>query len=105
VCGTAIEAPMTITYELEVLKDRGPIQEPHYETADAYAVTAFAATLDEAARKATGYMIDYLVQQQGMDRMEAYVLCSLAGDLKISEVVDVPHVLVSMHLPKNLLGG
>ncbi len=105
VCGTAIEAPMTITYELEVLKDRGPIQEPHYETADAYAVTAFAVTLDEAARKATGYMIDYLVQQQGMDRMEAYVLCSLAGDLKISEVVDVPHVLVSMHLPKNLLGG
>ena len=105
VCGTAIEAPMTITYELEVLKDRGPIQEPHYETADAYAVTAFAATLDEAARKATGYMIDYLVQQQGMDRMEAYVLCSLAGDLKISEVVDVPHVLVSMHLPKDLLGG
>ncbi len=105
VCGTAIEAPMTITYELEVLKDRGPIQEPHYETADAYAVTAFAVTLDEAARKATGYMIDYLVQQQGMDRMEAYVLCSLAGDLKISEVVDVPHVLVSMHLPKDLLGG
>lgn len=100
VCGTAIEAPMRIVYEVEVLKGGRPIREPEYETADYYAVTAFAETLDEAARKATGYMVDYLVATRGLGRYDAYALVSLAGDLKIAEVVDVPHVLVAMHLPK-----
>lgn len=103
VCGTAIEAPMRIVVELEVIKGARPLPEPQYETADFYGVTAFAETLDEAAKKATRYMIDYLVAEHGLERTEAYVLCSLAGDLKISEVVDLPHVLVSMHIPKELL--
>lgn len=102
VCGTAIEAPMRIVFELEVIKGGRFIQEPQYETEEYYGVTAFATTLDEAAKKATRYMIDYLEAEHGMDRTEAYVLCSLAGDLKISEVVDVPHVLVSMHMPKGI---
>lgn len=104
VSGTAIEAPMRIRYSVEVRKDGPALEEPQYETADAYGVTAFATTIDEAARKATGYMIDYLVAEHGLTPEEAYVLCSLAGDLKISEVVDVPHVLVSMHMPKEVLG-
>lgn len=104
VSGTAIEAPMRIRYSVEVRKGGRPLQEPQYETPDAYGVTAFATTIDEAARKATGYMIDYLVAEHGLTPEEAYVLCSLAGDLKISEVVDVPHVLVSMHMPKEVLG-
>jgi acetamidase/formamidase len=100
VCGTAIEAPMRIVYEVNVLKGGRSIPEPEYETADTYAVTAFAETLDEAAKKATRYMIDYLVAEHGLDRYDAYALVSLAGDLRIAEVVDVPHVLVSMHIPK-----
>ncbi|GIV60070.1 MAG: acetamidase [Rhodothermaceae bacterium] len=104
VCGTAIEAPMRIVYEVNVLKGGRPIPEPQYESDDFYAVTAFAETLDEAARKATRYMIDYLVAEHGLTREDAYVLASLAGDLKIAEVVDVPHVLVSMHMPKAVLG-
>ncbi len=104
VCGTAVEAPMTIVYEIDVLKNGRSIKEPQYETAEYYAVTAFATTIDEAAKKATGYMIDYLVDEHGLGRSEAYVLCSLAGNLEIAEVVDVPHVLVSMHMPKNVLG-
>ncbi|MFN2432594.1 MAG: acetamidase/formamidase family protein [Gemmatimonadota bacterium] len=102
VSGTAIEAPMRIVYEVNVVNEGRRIPEPQYETDDYYAVTAFATTLDEAAKKATRYMIDYLVEARGMHRTDAYVLCSLAGDLKISEVVDVPHVLVSMHMPKGI---
>jgi acetamidase/formamidase len=102
VCGTAIEAPMRIVYQVDVIKKK--ISEPQYETADYYAVTAFATTIDEAAKKATRYMIDYLVGEHGLSRNEAYVLCSLAGDLKIAEVVDVPHVLVTMHMSKKVLG-
>jgi acetamidase/formamidase len=104
VAGTAIEAPMRIVYELNVIKGGGSIEEPQYETEEVYGVTAFATTIDEAARKATGYMIDYLVETHGLARPDAYALASLAGDLKISEVVDVPHMLVSMHMPKSVLG-
>ncbi len=100
VSGTAIEAPMRIVYEISVLKGVRPIPEPQYETDEYYAVTGFGTTIDEAARKATRYMIDYLVAERGLTPEEAYVLCSLAGDLKISETVDVPHMLVSMHMPK-----
>jgi acetamidase/formamidase len=104
VCGTAIEAPMRIVLEVEVLKGRPPIPEPRYETDEFYAVTAYAETIDEAARKATRYMLDYLERERGLTRPEAYALASLAADLKISETVDVPHVLVSMHIPKEIFG-
>jgi acetamidase/formamidase len=87
-----------------VIKGGRSIEEPQYETEEFYGVTAFATTIDEAARKATGYMIDYLVETHGLARPDAYALASLAGDLKISEVVDVPHMLVSMHMPKSVLG-
>lgn len=101
VCGTAIEAPMRFVYEVNVLKDRS-IEEPQYETGDYYAVTGFGETIDEAALKATRYMIDYLVESRGMNRVNAYALASLAADLKIAEVVDVPHMLVAMHIPKSI---
>ncbi len=102
VCGTAIEAPMKIIYEVEVIKNGRTIEEPQYETDEYYAVTGFGTTIDEAAKKATRYMIDYLVDEKGMSRNDAYALCSLAGDLKIAEVVDSPHMLVTMHMPKDI---
>lgn len=95
---------MRIVYELTVMKGGRPIEEPQYETDEYYGVTAFATDLDEAAKKATRYMIEYLVEVHGLDPYDAYALASLAADLKISEVVDVPHVLVSMHVPKAILG-
>ena len=104
VCGTAIETPMRIVYEVNVIKGKDKIREPQYETDDTYAVTAFATTLDEAAKKALRYMVDYLEEEHGLDRADAYVLCSLAGDLRIAEVVDAPHMLVSMHMSKKVLG-
>jgi len=105
VSGTAIETPMRIVLTLEVIENTRGMVEPQYETDEYYAVTGFATTIDEAARKATRYMIDYLVAEHGLTPEEAYVLCSLAGDLKISETVDVPHMLVSMHMPKGIFGG
>ena len=49
-------------------------------------------------------MIDYLMDEHQLSVEEAYALCSLAGDLKIAEVVDVPHMLVTMHMSKEVLG-
>ena len=102
ISGTAIEAPMRIVYRVEVLKGHRPIAEPQYETDEYYGVTAYGTTIDEAARKAAEYMVDYLEGEHGLARTDAYVLASLAADFKISEVVDVPHMLVSMHIPKGI---
>ena len=103
VCGTAIEAPLRVVYQLDLIKNK-TLQEPQYETEDYYATTGFATTIDEAAKKATLYMIDYLMQEYNLSENEAYALCSLAGDLKIAETVDVPHMLVAMHMSKEVLG-
>ena len=104
VCGTAIEAPMRIVYEVNVIKTKPHLKEPQYETDEYYAVTGFGTTIDEATKKAVRYMIDYLEAERGMARDDAYALLSLAGDLKIAEVVDVPHMLVTMHLSKSIFG-
>ncbi|WP_299124012.1 acetamidase/formamidase family protein [uncultured Winogradskyella sp.] len=102
VCGTAIEAPLRIVYEIELLKDKS-IEEPQYETNTYYATTGFAPTLDEAAKKATLYMVNYLKANHNLTTDEAYALCSLAGDLQIAEVVDLPNMLVTMHMSKSVL--
>ena len=57
VSGNAMETPMRIVYEISVIKGRRSIAEPQYETAEYYATTGFATTIDEAAKKATRYMI------------------------------------------------
>lgn len=102
VSGTAMESPMRIVYRISVLKNQRSIAEVQYETDEFYATTGFATTLDEAAKKATRYMVDYLMDARGLSREDAYMLCSLAGNLHIAETVDIPHMLVTMHMPKDI---
>jgi acetamidase/formamidase len=104
VVGTAVEAPMRILFRISVVKGHS-IEEPQYETDDYYATTGFGTTIDEAALKATRYMIKHMEDTYGLSRAEAYMLCSLIGDLKIAEVVDLPHVLVTMHIPKEVFAS
>ena len=102
VCGTAIECPLRIVYEIELLKGK-TISEPQYETDSYYATTGFGPTIDQAAKKATLFMVNYLRDEKGLTTEEAYALCSLKGDLQIAEVVDLPNMLVTMHMPKSVL--
>jgi acetamidase/formamidase len=53
----------------------------------------------EAARAATRSMLDHLVRIHGLSGQEGYILCSVAVDLKIAEVVDAPNWIVSAYLP------
>jgi len=101
VCGTAVEAPMRFVFSVNIIKNWN-IEEPQYETDEYYATTGFGITTDEAARKATKYMADYIGATYGLTWKESYMLCSLSGDLKIAEVVDAPNMLVTMHLPKSI---
>lgn len=86
-----------------MIKNGRPIDELGYEFDDFYAVTAYGESIDEAAQKVTRYIVDYLEEVHMMDRTDAYALASLAGDLKIAEVVDEPHMLVAMHISKDEL--
>ena len=47
-------------------------------------------------------MIAYLCRQHGLDEQQAYAVCSVAVDLRISEVVDMPNVVVSALLPRDI---
>jgi formamidase len=46
-----------------------------------------------------------LLQERGFSREQAYVICSVAVDLRISNVVDVPNYAVSALLPETIFGG
>jgi formamidase len=59
--------------------------------------TAFKLLID--ASNALLNMVDYLVDPRGLTRQQAYCLISVAVDLKVSQVVDVPNLIVSAFLP------
>lgn len=103
--GTAVEAPLRIVYRVEVIEGGRHLPSPQYENEEFYAVTGYGETIDQATRRATLAMIDYLVRQHGLDPTEAYVLASVAAHLKIAETVDVPHMLVTMRIPRDVLPG
>jgi acetamidase/formamidase len=64
--------------------------------------TGVAPDLMEATRGATRALIDHLVDVRGLDRQEAYALCSVAADLKIHEVVDTPNWMVGAFIPDDI---
>jgi len=55
-----------------------------------------------AARNAVLAMIDWLGAERGLSREQAYVLCSVAVDLRISEIVDIPNPVVSALCPLDI---
>ena len=57
---------------------------------------------DRDLRDAVRRMIDWLGREHGLSPIQAYLLCSVAVDLHISEVVDLPNVVVTAHCPLGL---
>jgi formamidase len=57
-----------------------------------------------AARNALINMIE-LLQERGWSREQAYIICSVAVDLRISNIVDLPNVTVSAFLPEDIFQG
>ena len=109
VCGTAIESPMRVGLKFELIKQE-PLAFPRFTTAgpvtrhlDAkgYDVTTgISPDLMEAARAAVRGMVDLLTRRHNMPAVKAYMLCSVCGDLRISEIVDVPNFTVSFYFPR-----
>ncbi|MFB6129390.1 MAG: acetamidase/formamidase family protein [Salinigranum sp.] len=110
VCLSAIETPLFVTARLSVRSDR-PLERPQFRTAprerppereSTYVTTGIGNDLQAAARTAVGDMIDHLHEHRGLDRSDAYILCSVAVDLRISEIVNRPNWVVSAHLPEGI---
>ncbi|HEY59982.1 MAG TPA: acetamidase/formamidase family protein [Anaerolineae bacterium] len=112
-CGTGVESPMTVTLRFDVRKDvllkelqfQKPSPLSKNDTKGYYATTAHGPDLLENAKNATRYMIDWIVNNQGLTRSQAYILCSTAVDLKISEIVDMPNYIVSAYIPLSIFNN
>jgi acetamidase/formamidase len=73
-----------------------------HEAGPQFVTTAHGPDLFAAAQQAVRYMIDHLAHERGLSREEAYVLASVAVDLRISEIVDAPNWIVSAFLPERI---
>jgi len=114
VCGTAIETPMRTRLRFDLIKGAAlpapqfAMARPAHRFAPAdkgfFATTGVAPDLMDAAKDAVRAMIDHLGKHYGLDPELAYALCSVAVDLRISEVVDAPNWVVSAHLAKGIFG-
>ena len=100
VCLTALETCLRGTLELVVHKRMG-LAFPRAITPTHYIAMGFDPDLDDAARQALRDMIAWLVQLKGWTPEEAYVFCSLACDLHVTQLVDGNkgiHAMVSREL-------
>jgi acetamidase/formamidase len=109
VCVTGIESPMFASLRFTLHKGRSlpgpqyrtpPPLTPRVNTAPFYATTGVGGDLYLCAQDAVRAMIDHLTSTYGLGREDAYVLCSLVVDLKISEIVDAGEYIVSALLPE-----
>jgi acetamidase/formamidase len=101
VSGTAIETSLTGTVEVLLHKDVR-LRWPRAETETHYMSMGLHTDLDEAARIAVLEMVEFLVDRHGISREDAYVLCSVALDLRVTQIVDGTKGIHGM-LPKAIL--
>jgi len=128
-CGTAIETSATLTARFDVLKGeaaRRNQNDPSFAREDYFIDPKFAVPkrfyattgnsvrrdgrnecedLTVAARNALLNMVDFIADSYGFTREQAYCIASVAVDLKVSQVVDVPNVIVSAFLPLDIFEG
>ena len=104
VCVSAVECAMRATLRFHVREWASPgpaFTVPHAVGAPGpyYGTMGINTDLMEGARTAVRNMISWLVEEHGLSREDAYVLCSLAGDLRIHEIVDAGVWNVGMTMP------
>ena len=109
VCGTGVESAIDATLRIELIEDQ-PLAAPRFTTsgpvtrhldARGYEVTTgIGPDLMQGAKDAVRRMVDLLTAAHGLSPVEAYILCSVSADLRISEIVDEPNWIVSLYFPR-----
>ncbi len=109
VCINGVECPADVTLRFTLHKGR-TLRGPMVESAatqgvdgGSWVVVESAADAIEAARVATGRMVDLLVERWSMEAVHAYLLCSVAMKLQLSQVVNEPMITVAAAIPKSVL--
>jgi acetamidase/formamidase len=111
VCINGIECPAEVTLRFQVHK-RQPLAGPLLESAesrspdapaDAWIVVESAPDAMHAARAATERMVELLISKWSLAPVHAYLLCSVAMKLRLSQVVNEPMITVSAAMPKCVL--
>ena len=112
VCINGIECPVDATLRFHLHKRRplkGPIVESSprvkQDLENAWIIIESGTDATVAAQVATSRMIDLLVERWGFRDVHAYLLCSVALHLKLSQVVNEPMFTVSASIPKSVLPG
>jgi acetamidase/formamidase len=111
VCINGIECPLDVTLRFNLHKRQalsGPLVEASDSAApdapaDAWVVVETGTDLADTARAATNRMIDLLVSRWGFTEIHAYLLCSVALRLRLSQVVNEPIHTISAALSKQIL--
>ena len=111
VCINGIECPLDVTLRFHLHKSQplaGPIVESSEAVApdtrsESWVVVESAEDVAAAARAATGRMIDLLTSRWRIDPVRAYILCSVALKLRLSQVVNEPMFTVSAAISKQIL--
>jgi acetamidase/formamidase len=111
VCITAVEMSARVTLRFGLQQGRR-IAEPRLRTVNPpsgqgrrgpwVATTAHGPDLYASSQQAIRYLIEHIVEERGLSREQAYIVCSVAADLKISEIVDAPNWIVSAFLPESI---
>ncbi|WP_416356210.1 acetamidase/formamidase family protein [Aureimonas phyllosphaerae] len=109
VCGTAIESPMNAVLTLDLVKGAnlamprfttpGPVTR-HLDAKGYEVTTGVGPDLMTGARQAVADMVELLAQRYNLNPVDAYMLVSTCGDLRISEIVDMPNWVVSFYFPR-----
>lgn len=109
ICGTAIESAMSVTLTFELIKGDAPVAprfvtpgpvSRHLDGAGYEVTTGVGPDLMRAARDAVSAMIDLIAARRSMAPEDAYMLCSVCGDLRITEIVDAPNWVVGFYFPR-----
>ena len=111
VCINGIECPLDVTLAFRLHKHqmlRGPLVEAREHIApdsmaDAWIVVETGTDLLETSRSATNRMVDLLISRWGFSAVHAYLLCSVALKLRISQLVNEPMHTVSAALSRQIL--
>jgi acetamidase/formamidase len=110
VCINGMEAPMTVTLRIHLVKHRpldgpvlltgGELTPPRYRTRPWRVFIESDENPREACKRVVRRAIAHLVERLGITRELAYTLCSVVLDLKLSQLVNQPVTTVSGYLPE-----
>jgi acetamidase/formamidase len=111
ICINGIECPLDVTLRFHLHKDRslaGPLIESSAgrapdASADSWIIVESGEDVLQAARAASSRMVNLLVSLWGFSEIHAYILCSVAMNLRLSQVVNEPMVTVSAAISKQIL--